>query len=138
MGLFLFPEHLIHFFSQYHGVHGFFQVICRSHPDGLYGGLDIGIPCHNEHRTVGRGFPDPFEQSQAVSVGQPQVTKDNVIDLRLYGLHGLAGGKNPFCAEPGLSKPRLQQGVESRVVFYDQYFHHEYKCRKYFFVSLAL
>jgi len=56
----LFPEHLVNFLSQDYRIHGFFQVIGRPQADGLYCGLDIGIPGHDEYSAVRRGFPDPF------------------------------------------------------------------------------
>ena len=67
-----------HFFAQYFGVDRFLEIVESSQLDSRHRRTDVRIAGHDDHFAVRRLVPYPFEQRDAVAVGQAQVRQHHV------------------------------------------------------------
>ena len=98
---------------------GFRYIVACSLLYGLHGTLDVGVAGHNDERHQVIVLAHPLEEEDAVLVGEAKVGQYQIVCTGIQLLartYIIADGVH---LEPFLSEPRLQDGGEGQVIFYD-------------------
>ena len=113
-----------HFFAQYFGVDRFLEIVESSQLDSRHRRTDVRIAGHDDHFAVRRLVPYPFEQRDAVAVGQAQVRQHHVEHAFPHPLDRLLRADDALRLVSVLGQPCPQHEGEGDVILYNQHLCH--------------
>ena len=121
-----------HFLAQYFGVDRFLEIIESSQFDSRHRRADVRVAGHDDHFAVRRFVPYPFEQRDAVAVGQAQVRQHDVEHALPHPLDRLLRTDDALRLVSVLGQPCPQHEGEGDVILYNQHLCHRIPFRNVF------